>query len=171
MIPADATCRMNKPAHSRSNTGRPQSTAVGWLGRDTRGAGVLATAQRYLDLQQAVAALLPPGLGEVCAVARLENRSLQLAVPGPAHAAKLRQMAPSLAASLAKQGWLLDQISVRIQAGMLRPGTRAAARPPRDVEPLGPEALQAFEELGRELSPGPLADAVARLLAHHKHGS
>ena len=159
---------MNKPFSTRSKAGgRPQGT-LSWLGRDALGAGVLATAQRHLQIQQALAALLPPGLGEVCAVIKLDNRRLELAVPGPAYAAKLRQMAPSLAQALAGRGWLLDTIAVRVQAGMPRPGSRAQ-RPPKSVQPLGPQALQAFDELGRTVRPGPLADAIARLLAHHGH--
>jgi hypothetical protein len=143
---------------------------MSWLGHDMYGAGVLATAQRHLQIQHALAALLPPGLGNVCAVIKLDNQRLELAVPGPAYAAKLRQMAPSLAQALAERGWLLNEISVRIQAGMPRPGSRAA-KPPKEAQPLGPQALQAFDDLGKTVRPGPLADAIARLLAHHKHHS
>ncbi|AZR96279.1 hypothetical protein BBB39_17255 [Bordetella trematum] len=153
---------------SRSSGARPgDRTAMGWLGHDTRGAGVLATARSHLQIQHAVAAVLPPALGAVCVVAKLESQRLQLAVPGPAHAAKLRQMAPRIAQALAAQGWNLNEITVRIQAGMPRPGQRAP-RPPKEAVPLGGTALQAFESLQENLRPGPLADAVARLLAHHK---
>ena len=159
---------MNKPLSPRSRTGRGQETALSWLGHDARGAGVLATAQRHLQIQQALAALLPRGVGEVCAVIKLDNRRLELAVPGPAYAAKLRQMAPSLAQALTGRGWLLDEIAVRVQAGMPRPGSRAA-HPPKLAQPLGAQALDAFDELGKAVRPGPLADAIARLLAHHGH--
>jgi hypothetical protein len=157
---------MNKPFPSRPRARRAQETALSWLGHDARGAGVLATAQRHLQLQHALAALLPPGLGEVCAVIKLDNRRLELAVPGPAHAAKLRQMAPSLAQALSTRGWLLDEIAVRVLASMPRSGGRAA-RPPKTAQPLGAQALDAFDALGKTVRPGPLADAIARLLAHH----
>lgn len=140
---------------------------MGWLGNDTRGAGVLATARVHLQIQQAVAAVLPPGLGAVCVVAKLESQRLHLAVPAAAHAAKLRQMAPRIAQALNAQGWNLNEISVRIQAGMPRPGQRAP-RPPKEAVPLGEVALKAFEDLHDQLRPGPLADAVNRLLRHHK---
>jgi hypothetical protein len=158
---------MNKHSPYRSPRGRSGETALGWLGQDARSAGVLATARRHLQIQLAVAALLPPGLGAVCAVARLENQRLQLAVPGPAHAAKLRQMAPRMAQALSEQGWSLTEIEVRVRAGMPRPGARAA-RPAKTAQPLDAGALRAFEELGKSTRPGPLADAIARLLAHHK---
>ena len=57
-----------------------------------RGAGVLATARKHLQIQYAVAALLP-ARWSVCQVGKLENQRLLLVVPGPAHAAKLRQLA------------------------------------------------------------------------------
>lgn len=163
---------MNKPFfRPRAPSGRPagpsSETALGWLGHDTRGAGVLATARRHLQLQRAVASLLPPGLGAVCVVAKLEGGCLQLAVPGPAHAAKLRQMAPRLAQALSGQGWNTTEVTVKVQAGMPRPGARTP-RPPKTAQPLGPSALQAFESLGRTVRPGPLADAIARLLDHHR---
>lgn len=143
---------------------------MSWLGHDAAGAGVLATARRHLQMQQALVALLPPGLGGACAVIKLDNQRLELAVPGPAYAAKLRQMAPSLAQALAQRGWLLNEIAVRVQAGMPRPGSRAP-KPPKTAQPLGPQALQAFDELGKSLRPGPLSEAIARLLAHHKPSS
>ena len=130
---------------------------------DLRRGSRLSTTRRGL-----LAALLPPGMGEVCAVVKLDNRRLELAVPGPAYAAKLRQMAPSLAQALAGRGWLLDEIAVRVQAGMPRPGSRTA-RPAKAAQPLGAQALEAFDELGKAMRPGPLADAIARLLAHHGH--
>jgi len=103
----------------------------------------------------------------VCVVAKLETPRLQLAVPSAAHAAKLRQLAPRIAQALNTQGWNLNEIAVRVQAGMPRPGAKAP-RPPKEAEPLGETALNAFETLKENVRPGPLADAIARLLAHHR---
>ena len=100
------------------------------------------------------------------AVGKLENQRLLLVVPGPAHAAKLRQLAPRIAQSLADQGWNLNEIAVKVQAGLPKPGARQP-KPPKEAQPLGDTALGAFETL-HHLRPGPLADAVAKLLKHHK---
>lgn len=154
----------NRP---RSSASRRSETPLGWLGHDTRGAGVLATARMHLQIQQVVGTVLPPALSAVCVVAKLEPSRLQLAVPSAAHAAKLRQLAPRIAQALNTQGWNINEIAVRVQAGMPRPGAKAP-RPPREAELLGKTALDAFETLQESLRPGPLADAVARLLAHHK---
>jgi len=161
---------MNRPAsnRSRSSASRRGETPLGWLGHDTRGAGVLATARVHLQIQHAIAAVLPPALGAVCVVAKLETPRLQLAVPSAAHAAKLRQLAPRIAQALNTQGWNLSEIAVRVQAGMPRPGAKTP-RPPIETQPLGETALGAFEALQENLRPGPLADAVAKLLARHKN--
>ena len=111
-----------------------------------RGAGVLATARKHLQIQYAVAALLPAPLGSVCQVGKLENQRLLLVVPGPAHAAKLRQLAPRIAQSLADQGWNLNEIAVKVQAGLPKPGARQP-KPPKEAQPLGDTALGAFETL------------------------
>jgi hypothetical protein len=41
-------------------------------------------------------------------------------------------------------------------------------KPEKEARALDKQDLQAFEELNKNLRPGPLADAVARLLAHHQ---
>ncbi|AOU91535.1 Zn-ribbon-containing RNA-binding protein [Achromobacter ruhlandii] len=114
-----------------------------------------------------MAAILPAPLGSVCQVGKLENQRLQLVVPSAAHAAKMRQLAPRIAQALADQGWNLNEIAVKVQAGLPKPGARKPL-PPKEAQPLGDAALGAFETLHDNLRPGPLADAVARLLKHHK---
>lgn len=150
-----------KPARSRT-----ASLALEWLGRDTAPASVLATARHLLAIEAAVTKALPAALGRQCKVARLEAQRLTLAVPGPAHAAKLRQLTPSLLARLAAQGWNINEIGIRVQAGLMAPVTKPTTR---NVEPLDANALQAFSTLADTLTPGPLASAIDRLLKHHNY--
>ena len=138
----------------------------GWV--MTCAAPAYSTARKHLQIQHAVAAVLPPALGALCVVAKLENQHLQLAVPGPAYAAKLRQMAPRIAQTLTGQGWNVNEISVRVQAGMPRPGQKRHARPSWP-SPWASTALDAFETLHRGLRPA-LADASgAAAETHHKN--
>ncbi|MEI2416908.1 DciA family protein [Orrella sp. JC864] len=130
-----------------------------------RSAGVIATAHRHIQIRQAVASVLPPALGAVCQVAKADQLTLVLAVPSAAHAAKLRQMAPSLIRALGARGWNLNEIAVRVQAGL--PTGRTEKPRPVEKNELDETALQAFSRLHQGLRPGPLADAVARLLRHH----
>ena len=143
------------------------STAMTWLGHDTRSAGVLATARLHLQLQQALSEVLPPVLASACRVCKLDGQRLQLAVPTPAHAAKLRQLGPSMGKSLSARGWNLNTIDVIVSGGLQTLGERPGPAP-KEAVPLDTASLQAFSELHDALRPGPLAQAVARLLRHHK---
>jgi len=139
--------------------------AVSWLRDDQRGSQVLAAARELIAVEQAAKQALPPALAEVCKVARIERQQITLAVPGAAHAAKLRQVAPRIIQLLNSRGWNITQISVRVQAGLAKTQTKT---PTREIVPLDDTALKAFETLHSGLRPGPLADAVQRLLAHHQ---
>lgn len=86
-------------------------------------------------------------------------------VPGPAHAARLRQMTAEAVRHLQAAGWPVEDIVVRIDAAMGRTWTQ---KPHREAEPLGEKALQSFEDLQHRVRPGPLADAIDRLLRHHR---
>ena len=138
-----------------------------WLGQDTRSAGVLATVRLHLQLQRAIAEVLPPTLAGACRINKLDGQRLQLAVPTPAHAAKLRQLGPTVGRALSERGWNLNIIDVTVSGGLQTLGERPGS-PSKQAEPLNPSALQAFENLHGSLRPGPLAEAVARLLTHHK---
>ena len=140
---------------------------MSWLGHDARGAGVLATARLHLQVQETVASVLPPVLAAACRIMKIDGQQLQLAVPTPAHAAKMRQLGPTMGRALAARGWNVNTIDVRVQGNLQQLG---APRPPapREAQPLAESAIAAFETLHRTLAPGPLADAVAKLVAHHK---
>jgi hypothetical protein len=144
-----------------------QTATLSCLKRDGGGASLLSTAKRLIELQQHLAAALPGQLGEACRVLRIEDGKLTLGVPTAAHSAKLRQLAPRLADALAKHGWQVNGIAVRVQATLNRlPDAPAPAREPRL---LGAQGLQAFSELHDKLERGPLADAVARLLERRRN--
>ena len=141
-------------------------TALGWLGSDQQGANVLATANMLLSVEQAAKQVLPPALAQAFRVARIDRQQITLAVPSAAYASRLRQMAPRILALLASAGWNLSEISVRVQAGLHENRTKTART--KEAIPLDEKALDAFGELQKNLRPGPLADAVTRLLSHHR---
>lgn len=155
----------NSSAFRSKNKSGPAGLALSWLDGDQHGASVLATARMMLAVERATRQALPPALAQACKVARIDRQQITLAVPGAAYAAKLRQLAPRILQLLADSGWNLNEIHVRIQAGLLQTETKTA---PRDFVPLGDVALQAFQELHNNTPPGPLADAISRLLDHHR---
>lgn len=151
-----------KTMRSRTTDSRIQH----WLDASPGGSNIMAIAKQHIAIQETLQTILPTALGAACEVARAEQNRLLLAVPSAAHAAKLRQLAPSISRALCAQGWNLTEISIRIQAD-LRQVKAPWQRPKPTAQPLAPSALQAFSELHQDLQPGPLADAVARLLRHH----
>jgi len=135
-----------------------------WLGRDQRYGTILATVQQLMQVQRVVCQMLPGAMGAACQVARMDTNSMTLTVPSAAHAAKLRQMGPAILRRLMREGWAVTDLHVKITM-------QARSRdqtPTRHGVPLGPQGLQAFSDLASTLQPGPLADAVQRLLAHHR---
>ena len=152
-------------APTRHASGSVADTAIDWLGSDRHGANVLTAARTLLALEGVLQRILPPGLAQTCRVARLENGQLTLAVPSAAYAARLRQLAPRTVDQLASSGWNLTEIQVRVQAGLLQSRTNTS-RPKQSI-PLDQQGLDAFRSLHEKLRPGPLADAVARLVARH----
>ena len=144
----------------------PADTAIDWLGSDRHSANVLTTARHLLALEKALQGVLPGGLGQACKVARLEEQRVTLVVPSGAYAARLRQLAPSTLSRLTNSGWNLTEIQVKVQAGLSQERTNLPQ--PKQSIPLDNRALDAFRDLHENLRPGPLADAVARLVARHK---
>lgn len=140
--------------------------AIQWLSSGGPSADVLATARYLLDLERATHKALPAGLAQACKAARIDGQQMTLAVPSPAHAAKLRQLAPSIAAKLSEQGWNISEVSVKVQARLSE--NRIKPLQAGNTQPLDTAALHAFDELSTRLRPGPLADAVRRLLNHHR---
>lgn len=149
---------------------RHRSRSIGvpvldWLGHHPQGAQLMQTARELLAIQQSLATHLPPALQRQAKVARIDGQAITVMVPGPAHAARLRQMTSQAASHLRDAGWAIDTIVVRIDASM---GRNVTQKPLRETPPMNTQALQAFEALSHSLAPSPLADAVSRLLKHHR---
>ncbi len=155
---------MTKSPPRHRNNSSAATLALDWISADTHGASVLATAQNLLDAEHIARQALPPGMASVCRVARIENQRMTLAVPSAAYASKLRQLAPRILTRLNDAGWNLNEITVRVQGALVQGPTLP---PVRMAEPLGAVALGAFSQLHDTLSPGPLSDAIEKLLARH----
>jgi hypothetical protein len=151
----------------RRPSGNPTKGAhlIGWLGHDAQAASVLATAQQHLKLRAAVEQALPATMRGAFEVLKIEQSTLTLMVSSAAFAAKFRQLAPRVITHIQAAGWNLSDIKLRVQGGL---GIPVAAQPPREARTLDQQDLKTFEALNQQLRPGPLADAVARLLAHHQ---
>ena len=158
---------MASPPPRKTRSASPSGSAhlIGWLGHDSQAASVLATAQLHLKLRAAIGEAIPPAMRVAFEVLKLEAHCLTLMVSSAAFAAKFRQIAPRVTAHLQSTGWNVNEIKLRAQGGL---GLPELKKPEKEARALDQKDLQAFEELNKNLRPGPLADAVARLLAHHQ---
>ena len=153
------------PRRTRSTSPSGSAHLIGWLGHDSQAASVLATAQLHLKVRAAIGEAIPPAMRGAFEVIRLEAHALTLMVSSAAFAAKFRQIAPRVTTHLQSSGWNVNEIKLRVQGGLGLPDTK---KPEKEARALDKQDLQALEELNKNLRPGPLADAVARLLAHHQ---
>ena len=153
------------PRNTRSPGARGGAPLLGWLGRDATAAAVLTTALGHLQVRSEVSAALPAPMRGAFEVLKIENGVLTLSVSSAAFAAKFRQLAPRVTAHLQGVGWNLTEIRLRVQGPK---GFGEQPRPKKEARALDAQDLKSFEELSAQLRPGPLADAVARLLAHHR---
>lgn len=153
------------PRRTRSPAQTDSTHLIGWLGHDSQSANVLATAQMHLKLRSAVVQKLPASMRNAFEVVKIENHVLTLMVSSAAFAAKFRQLAPTVTAGLQAAGWNVSEIKLKVQGGL---GLPEVTKPPREARTLDQEDLKAFEDLGKNLRPGPLADAVSKLLRHHR---
>ena len=148
---------------------RTSIDATDFLRRNDRMASLLPAATRMASLQKDVKVILPP-MYAGCDVMSLQEGVLTLAVPSSAVAAKLKQQAPKLQATLQKKGWQIDSVKIKIQVGRALPPQQEMLKP-SSLE-LPPTAVQAFEELGDALPASPqnasLIAAIKRLAEKRK---
>lgn len=139
--------------------------ALQWMDHDGRGASVLFTAQRLIALEESLRKLLPANLRQGFAVAELSGEDLTLMTYNTAFAAKIRQFQPRFIEQLKTDGWPVTAIRIRVSA---EPRAKLATKPDRQARTLDKGDLDHFDQLAQTLRPGPLADSVKKLLAHHR---
>ncbi|HQT01331.1 DUF721 domain-containing protein [Acidovorax sp.] len=128
-------------------------------------AGVATRAQALLKLQAALDRALPAALAGHVRVRTLDAGLLSLACASGAQASRLKQQTDSLIAALASRGAAVDSVRVSVDPALLAPYA-----PPADKPGLPPAALDGLAQLETGMEEGPLKDALARLLRHHRPG-
>ena len=121
-------------------------------------------ATRLMRLQGVLQQHLSPALTAACGVANLKNGVLVLLADNGAVAARLKQLAPSLAAQFAASGAPVQEVQVRVRIG----ATTAPDRPPtqRSISPDGSRSIEAFSAT---LPAGsPLRESLERLVARSR---
>lgn len=141
-------------------------TVLDLLRQHPAAGGLLPTVERHIGLLQDLN-LLAPDLTATNARAHLnEDGTLVIRARSAALAGKLRQSTPSLLAGLARRGWKINAIQVRVQPLLNTLESITYQERPKTARLPGP-ALECWRELAGTLGESPLRDAVARLLRHH----
>jgi len=143
----------------------PPQQAMQWMDFDHNTASVLMTAKRLLAIESAIASGLPTGLAKGFSASELRASELTLTANNTAYASKLRQLQTRMLEQLNQAGWNVTEIKIRVTAQSPPPTHQPA---PKEARALDTSDLKHFETLAGGLRPGPLADAVAKLLKHHK---
>jgi hypothetical protein len=154
-----------------SNISLKRPTAVGatdFLRRNDRMAALLPAVERMARLQKDCAACLPT-MFKHCEILAFEDGQLVLSLPTTALAAKLKQQLPKLQDTLARRGWQVAAVKLKVQmtkAVEIKEKMRALELPPAAVE--------AFDQLSSSLEASPqnsqLIDAVKAMVARRRAG-
>jgi hypothetical protein len=127
--------------------------------------GLAVRARVLLGTQAALDRALPAALSGHVRVMQLENGTLSLACDSGAVASHLRHQTDALLGKLAKQGVAATAVRVSVNPELL-----ACYVHPVEKAGLPPSALDGLAHLNAEIEDGPLKDALARLLSHHRKG-
>ncbi len=126
------------------------------------GAGkVLAHARLLIKLTHLYQEIAPAHLGQASSLANYKSGIIVIHAVSGAVAAKLRQLAPTLADGFSQRGIECTGVQVKVQAHKIVMQSMASTK-----KPLSPRASQELEGLRDSLPASPLRAALESLLAH-----
>lgn len=132
------------------------------IGQERSLALLIPEAERLREFNQRLVRTLPTAIGQACQVVAVVNGEARIECDSGAAASRLRSLATSTARALSAPASPVDRVRVRVRADWSR-----TERPEKPG--LGQGALQAWNELDRELPSGALKEAVENLIRHHRH--
>lgn len=129
--------------------------------KDQQLADLTAAAQAILTLDRAFKRLLPGRLAEQCQVACVRAGELVVFAHNSTVAARLRLLGNSVVAPLARQGYPLSTLRVKVLPTPPR-------KPRQKSFALSDAGIDAFARAADEVRNPVVKDALKRLLRHHK---
>jgi len=152
--------RMRFNSSNLSIKRRTAVEATDFLRRDDKMAALLPAIQRMAALQKDCATALP-AMFKYCEILAFEDGQLTLSLPNASLAAKLKQQVPKLQETLARRGWQVAGVKLKVQ--MTKP---AEIKEQMRSLSLNEAALAAFDQLGTDLEQTPQnATLIAALRA------
>ncbi|MFY9260711.1 MAG: DciA family protein [Gallionella sp.] len=128
------------------------------LNRQPEFRAILDKSTYLSTLQRHFVATAPSYLAQGCQVSGLTFGILNVVTGNATLAAKLRQLAPDIAAKMRQKGCEVNGIQVKVQVSYLPPPIPSVPRI------LTPVAHQALATLNQSLADSPLKSAVAKML-------
>jgi hypothetical protein len=141
-------------------TGKPVSD---WLRQGPESGSLARQAAHLMNLQRIYAGVVPAPLAAASQVVSLRDGILHVTARNGAVAAKLMQMAPTLAARIHERDRHVNQIHVAVQGNV--PGPPPA--PPKRAR-VPDNALPAIEALAGQVADPGLREALERLAIRHR---
>ena len=141
------------------------SHAIEWVEQTEQSASVLLTAQRLIAIEAVIGQQLPAPMREGFAATQLKANELTLLTKNAALAAKLRQLQPRIIQQIKAAGWSIEELKIKVATRATKPETPTHVKQARALDETD---LGHFENLSHHLNAGPLAEAVAKLLARHR---
>ena len=123
-----------------------------------------ARARRLRELQSLYAGSAPRELAVLSRVKNLRAGTLLISADNAAVAAKLKQLAPTLLASLRKSEAEITGIRIEVQVS----GALHERTPKSRKTPLTADAIQEFDALEKRMPDGALKSALARMVRRHR---
>lgn len=158
------------PYHQGSSTTQNRSRVAqgvaDFLRSHDRMSTLLPAIFRMAALRQDCAALLPE-MFSACEILQMEAGSLVLSIPNAALASKLKQRLPNLQENLAKRGWQVSAIRIKVQVDrpLEKPVQPPKAELPRNAVSAFAELAESLEDTGRNEE---LKAALRALVRHHR---
>lgn len=127
----------------------------------SEGAGsVLAHARLLMKLTHFYQGMAPMHLGQASCVANYKSGIIVIHAVSGAVAAKLRQLAPTLANEFSKRGFECSEVQVKVQAHEIKSQSRSSTQ-----KPLSQQTGEVLAGLAGTLPDSPLRAALETLLA------
>ncbi|AGF49990.1 hypothetical protein BCUE_0861 [Candidatus Kinetoplastibacterium blastocrithidii TCC012E] len=152
--------------NSSKQTNSHNYKAIDWLRSNRKINETLVTAYNYIKIKQLVSTVLPEYLKNSFHIIKTEQNSITIAVDGATYATRIRQLSPSILNKIKTTYSLnLEIIKIKIINNCLASEIKIINKQKNYISN---NTIKYFEQLREKSKPGPLKDAIEKLIEHHK---
>lgn len=140
--------------------------AIDWLVSNNKINETLVVAYTQIKIKQLISKVLPDYLKNSFYIIKTEQDSITIAVDSAIYATRIRQLSYSIINEVKiTYNKNIETIKIKIINDYLPLKTKTIIKQKNHISNKG---IKYFEQLQENSKPGPLKDAVQRLIAHHK---